>query len=77
MCVCVSVSVIQGTQPDRAVVDSPQQAASERYTIETKELQDGLTRIRAHNAKVYLHMYYFHMCTHVYVHIHIYVCCGS
>mmetsp|Transcript_46530 Transcript_46530/g.74907 ORF Transcript_46530/g.74907 Transcript_46530/m.74907 type:complete len:578 (-) Transcript_46530:241-1974(-) len=42
----------KGTQPDRAVVDSPQQAASERYTIETKELQDGLTRIRAHNAKL-------------------------
>jgi len=42
----------KGTQPDRAVVDSPQQAAAEGYSLESKELQDGLKRIRAHNAKL-------------------------
>ena len=42
----------KGSQPDRAVVESPKQAAADSYQLESKELETGMERIHAHNAKL-------------------------
>ena len=42
----------EGSQPDRAVVEVPAQAAGEAYGLEEKELAEGMTRAKMHKEKL-------------------------
>ena len=42
----------EGSQPDRAVVEGPAQAAGEAYGLEEKELAEGMTRAKMHKEKL-------------------------